>query len=288
MLSAELIKKIDSLFIRSRHRVTDVFSGEYESAFRGRGIEFEEFREYVPGDDIRQIDWHVTARMDKPFVKIYREEREQTIFFLVDSSRSLKFGQKREKLEVATELAALLSYAAIKSHDKVGLIIFSDQIEKYIAPKQGRAHVWNIIATLLTHKPRGTKTDINQATQFFLNVTRRKTVCFLISDFLDVDCRDSLRVASFKHEFVVMRVLDTLERQLPQLALMDFVDLESGQNKTLDLGGNNTWFGDGYRQTTKDLTRFLGNNNIDFLDLRADEDYVEALLKFFMKKDKKR
>ncbi|HLD45874.1 MAG TPA: DUF58 domain-containing protein, partial [bacterium] len=205
MLSAELIKKIDSLFIRSRHRVTDVFSGEYESAFRGRGIEFEEFREYVPGDDIRQIDWHVTARMDKPFVKIYREEREQTIFFLVDSSRSLKFGQKREKLEVATELAALLSYAAIKSHDKVGLIIFSDQIEKYIAPKQGRAHVWNIIATLLTHKPRGTKTDINQATQFFLNVTRRKTVCFLISDFLDVDCRDSLRVASFKHEFVVMR-----------------------------------------------------------------------------------
>ncbi len=288
MLSSELLKKIDSIFIRSRHRVTDVFAGEYESAFRGRGIEFEEFREYVPGDDVRQIDWNVTARMDKPFVKVFREEREQTIFFLVDSSKSLKFGKKREKLEVATELAALLSYAAIKSNDKVGLIIFSDRIERYIAPKKGRAHVWNLIATLLRHKPQGRKTDVKSAIQFFLNVANRKTVCFLISDFLGVECRESLRVASFKHEFVVMRVLDSLERKMPKGVLMDFKDLETGEKSTADLSKGVKWYDKDYQKKTKDLTYFLGSNQIDFLDLNVDEDYVDALLKFFIKREKKR
>ncbi|MBU0505022.1 DUF58 domain-containing protein [bacterium] len=288
MLSPELLKKIDSIFIRSRHRVTDVFAGEYESAFRGRGIEFEEFREYVPGDDVRQIDWHVTARMDKPFVKVFREEREQTIFFLVDASKSLLFGKTRNKLEVATEIAALLSYAAIKSNDKVGLLIFSDQIEKYIPPKKGRGHVWNIIATLLTHKPQGTKTDLKAAIQFFLEVAHRRTFCFLISDFIDVAYQDALKVAGFKHEFVVMRILDQLERKMPRGALMDFEDLETGKTLSTDMSGSQSWFDRAYQEQTKELTHFMGTHRIDFLDLKVDDDYVETLLRFFMKREKKR
>jgi len=288
MLSPELLQKVQNIFIRSSHKVTEVFAGEYESAFRGRGIEFEEYREYSPGDDIRQIDWKVTARMDKPFVKIFREEREQTIFFLVDSSRSLLFGRNKEKLEVATEVAALLSYTAIRSNDKVGLIIFSDQIEAYIPPKKGRGHVWNIIATLLSHSPKGRKTDIKAAIHFFLKVTNRKTVCFLISDFFDEGYRDSLRVAAIRHEFVAIRILDSLEKKIPKGALMDFEDLESGERLSLDLGTRGDWVEKHQKEVTKNLSDFFGTHRVDFLDIAVDENYVDALLRFFIRREKKR
>lgn len=288
MLSPELLQKVQNIFIRSRHKVTDVFAGEYESAFRGRGIEFEEFREYTPGDDVRQIDWNVTARMDKPFVKVFREEREQTIFFLVDASRSLHFGQTKSKLEVATEIAALLSYAAIKSNDKVGLIIFSDRIEKYIPPKKGRSHVWNIIASVMTHKSEGKRTKINEALQFFLRVAHRKTTAFVISDFFDEGYQDSFRVAALKHDFVAIRVIDALEKNMTKGALMDFEDLETGENLRMDLGANSKRVAEQYREMKQNLVTFLGSTKVDYLELAANEDYVEALMKFFIQREKRR
>lgn len=287
MLSPELLKKVDSIFVKSSRKVTDVFVGEYESAFRGSGIEFEEFREYMPGDDIRQIDWHVTARMDKPFVKVFREEREQTIFLLVDASRSLSFGKNREKVEVATEIAALLAYAAIKSHDKVGLIIFSDRIEKYIAPDKGRGHVWNLIANLLSHKSSGKKTDINQAIQFFLKMVKRSTTCFLISDLLTDQYQDALRVANLRHEIVVLRILDAMEKCLSHNVLVDFLDLETDERIKADLRSQRK-----RAQTLglheKELKDYFCSHQIDYLDLLVDENYVDVLLKFFMKREKKR
>lgn len=265
-----------------------MFTGEYESAFRGSGIEFEEFRDYVPGDDVRRIDWHVTARMNKPYVKVYREEREQTIFFLVDVSRSLQFGRRKQKIEAATEVAALLAYAAVKSHDKVGLIIFSDRIEIYIPPKKGRGHVWRIIAALLSHNPVGRQTSIGDALNFFLKVARRKTVCFLISDFLGDGFFDVLRVASLKHEMAALRIVDGLEKSLPRGALADFTDLESGQRLGCDLTSGRDPVGVAQKSMTEYLNRQCGSSRIDLVNLSSDEDYVEALLHYFMKREKKR
>lgn len=288
MLSPELLKKVQNIFIRSRRKVTDVFSGEYASAFRGRGIEFEEFREYVAGDDIRQIDWNVTARMDRPFVKIYREEREQTIFFLVDSSRSLLFGREKTKLEVATEVAALLAYTAIRSNDKVGLIIFSDQVETYIPPKKGRGHVWRIIAALLSHQPVGKKTDVRGALQFFRRVARRRTVCFLVSDFYGPGFEEALKATAIRHEIVAIRILDALERKIPAGALMGFEDLESGERSRFDLGSRCDWIEAQENERHKKIVRSLGARGVDFLELTSSEDYVESLLKFFIQREKKR
>jgi uncharacterized protein (DUF58 family) len=285
MLSPELLKKVDSIFIGSSRKANDIFAGEYESAFRGRGIEFEEFREYVPGDDVRQIDWNVTARLDKPFVKIFREERERTIFFLVDASRSLCFGQDKQKLDVATEIAALLAYAAIKSNDKVGLIIFSDQIEKFIPPKKGRGHVWQIVAALLSHEPKGVKTDIDQGIKFFLQIANRRSVCFLISDFFDVKFKAALKVANLRHEFVAIRILDRLEQSLPKTAIMDFKDLETGDVARVDMGSKTQGALD---KQSRELQKYFGMHNIDLLDLLVDENYVDSLLKFFIQREKKR
>lgn len=290
MLSPELIKKVDQIFIRSRHKVTDVFTGDFESAFRGRGIEFEEFREYVPGDDIRQIAWNVTARMDRPFVKIFREEREQTIFFLVDLSKSQDFGAGRTKHEILTEIAALLAYATIKSNDKIGLIIFTDRVEKYVPPKKGRGHVWHIIATILSHKPQSSGTSLNMALEFFMRVCPRQATCFLMSDFWDADFESGLSVAAYKHDFNVVRVLDDLEKNLPAGVLMDFSDNETGAHFSVDMAS-----GRGRREMTEFLSEredhlqhFFRAHDIDCLDLTVDSDYVDSLTRFFLSRGKKR
>lgn len=282
MLSPELIKKVDQIFIRSRRRVTDVFSGEFKSAFRGRGIEFEEFRDYIPGDDIRQIDWNVTARMNRPYLKVFREEREQTILFLIDLSKSQDFGKTRSKKEILTEIAALLAYATIKSNDKVGLILFTDRIEKYIPPKKGRAHVWHLIATILTHEPEGVGTNIETAIGFLMTVTRRRTTCFLMSDFWDDTFSRTLKVAPYRHEFVAIRVLDPLEKRLPEGALINFADLETSENFNLDLAENEQV------SNQLQLSYQMQSSRVDFLDLTIGEDYVEKLLQFFLKREKKR
>lgn len=290
MLSPELIKKVDQLFIRSRRRVTDVFSGEFESAFRGRGIEFEEFREYVPGDDIRQIAWNVTAKLDKPYVKVFREEREQTIFFLVDLSASQDFGAGRTKRDIVTEIAALLAYTAIKSNDKVGLILFTDRIEAYVPPKKGRSHVWHIIATILTHKPVSRGTDVSQALKFFMTVCPRRVTCFLMSDFWDAGYESGLSVAAFKHDVVVVRVSDAIEREVPPSALMDFTDNESGKRATVDLkaGGNYAALSRALKERQEGLKKMFRAKNVGDLHLNVGEDYVEALLEFFLSRGRKK
>lgn len=290
MLSADLIKKVDQIFIRSRRRVTDVFSGEFESAFRGRGIEFEEFRDYIPGDDIRQIDWNVTARMNKPYVKVFREEREQTILFLIDLSKSQNFGARRSKKEILTEIAALLAYATIKSHDKVGLILFTERIEKYIPPQKGRAHVWHLIATILTHEPKGVGTNIETAIEFLMHVTRRRTTCFLMSDFWDETFFRTLKVAPYRHEFVAIRVLDPLEKRLPAGGLINFADLETSESFNLDLTKKDqiSNLAQEREDQNQELSYQMQSSRIDFLDLTIGEDYVERLLQFFLKREKKR
>lgn len=290
MLSPELLKKVEALSIHSRRRVTDVFVGEYESAFRGRGIEFEEFREYVPGDDVRTIDWNVTARFDRPFVKVFREEREQTIFFLVDVSASLDFGRARTKREAVSELSALLAYAAIKSNDKVGLVLFSDQIERYIAPKKGRAHVWGIIAALLSHQPKSRGTNVASALEFFLKVAHRSTTCFLISDFLGTGFERALSVAAVRHDFVAIRVLDAAEKALPAGAMVEFVGLEDGEPAAIDLGSRRLRdnFLSANQVRDSKLTKGLRSQKIDFLDLSLDQDVVDALLQYFLRREKGR
>lgn len=290
MISPELIKKADQIFIRSRHKVTDVFSGEFESAFRGRGIEFEEFREYVPGDDIRQIAWNVTARMDRPYVKVFREEREQTIFFLVDLSKSQDFGRARTKRDVVTEIAALLSYATIKSGDKVGLILFTDRIEKFIPPKKGRAHVWRLIAEILSHETASHGTKIGEALRYFMTACTRRATCFLVSDFWDDGFERDLSLAAMKHDLIVMRIRDELESNPPQAALIDFADNESRESVTTDLSTKHSLNSVYAALKARDekLGHFFRSQGVDEVILNTNEDYAEALLRFFIGREKKR
>jgi uncharacterized protein (DUF58 family) len=270
--------------------VTDVFAGEFESAIRGRGIEFEEFREYVPGDDIRQIAWNVTARMDKPFVKVFREEREQTIFFLIDLSESQDFGRGRTKRDIVTEIAALLAYATIKSGDKIGLILFTDRIETFIPPKKGRAHVWRIIAEILSRRTTGKGTKISAALRHFVTVCPRRSTCFLMSDFWDDSFERDMSLAAFKHDLIVLRVQDEMESKLPQGALIDFSDNESHDAISADLSSSAGL--KRVQQTLSDrelkLKNFFHSRGIDELKLGVDEDYAEALMRFFIRRDKRR
>lgn len=288
MLSPELLNKIDQVFIRASRRVTEVFCGEFESAFRGRGIEFEEFRDYIPGDDVRQIDWNVTARMDKPFVKIFREEREQTVFFLIDMSASGDFGRQRSKREVITEIAALLSFATIKSNDKVGLILFTDRVELFIPPKKGRSHVWHIIAKILSHKPQSRGTSVSEAIRFYLNTIRRPATCFVLSDFWDSGFLDALKIAGFRHDVVAIRVLDDLEKKMPSRGIAGFVDLESGERIDVDLASSARKTNALSQARDAHLNHVLRASGIDFLDLSLSQDPVEGLIRYFMRREKKR
>lgn len=285
MLSSELIHKANLIFLKSRQKVTDIFSGEFASAFRGRGIEFEEFREYSPGDDVRQIDWNVTARTNKPYVKIFREEREQTVFFIVDFSKSLDFGSQRTKRDVITELAALLSYATVKSNDKVGLITFTDRVENFLPSQKGKSHVWRLISTLLTQQTKGHGTQMMEALKFFLQVQKRRSTCFLISDFLTEINWDLLKIIKCKHDLVCIRIQDPLEQKLPKGALMDFYDLEEDVRVSIDATALQVNTTPENRQTLKNQLQKIG---IDFLDLQTDEEPVEKLIRFFIKREKKR
>lgn len=290
MLSPQLLKKIQAIYIKSRFLATDVFTGEYESAFRGRGIEFEEVREYYPGDDIRSIHWPITARMDKPYVKVYREEREQTLLFVVDASASENFGsQTRPKKEIIAEIAALLAYTANRSNDKVGLVIFSDHVEKYIPPKKGKSHVWHVISELLSFEPKGHKTNLKEALQFVDRICNRRSICFVISDFLATGYEKALRVLNFRHDVVSFTVTDPLEHRLPVGGLMTFRDLETGEVKTLDFGQAKSRALYEARQKKKfeDLRLFFLSLDMDFLLVKTDEDYIEPLLRFFRLREKR-
>lgn len=291
-LPPELFEKIKTIQIRTQRTVNEVFAGEYESAFRGRGMEFEEVREYRPGDDIRHIDWNVTARMGLPFVKVHREERELTVMLLVDVSSSGTFGsESKTKNEVAAEVAALLAYTAIKSNDRVGLVIFSDQVERYIPPKKGRAHVWRVIRDILTHRPRRSGTDLDGALEYLAQVAHRRVVAFLISDFLDQGWADRLRIAGRRHDLTAIAVTDRREEELPAIGIVELEDAETGETRLLDTRdpavrrGLERWRRE-ERRRRSDLFRAAGVGEVEIH--ASDATYVDTLVRYFHQRERRR
>ena len=290
MINKEILKKIRSIHIRTNYMVNDIFAGEYESAFRGRGMEFEEVREYTPGDDIRDIDWNVTARFGHPFVKVYREERELTLMLMVDVSSSCLFGsQKQFKQELAAEIASVLAFAATKNNDKVGLIIFSDHVEKFIPPKKGKNHVWRVIKEVIEHNPASTRTDIAGALNYLNKVSRKKTVTFLISDFISENYEQALRITGKKHDLISISITDPRELSLPCAGIVELLDAETGETVLIDTSDTN--FRKGYsllsRKNLHDRFELFRSANIDYIDIRTDVPYIESIMKFFRVREKR-
>jgi len=290
MISQDIIRKVRRIEIRTRHLVNDVFSGEYHSIFKGRGMEFAEVREYQVGDDIRMIDWNVTARNDRPYVKVLEEERELTVMLLVDASASESFGSVRQmKTEIAAELAALLSFAAIKNNDKVGLIMFTDQIEKYVPPRKGRTHILRLIREILAFEPESSGTDIQQAVEYLLNVQRRRSVVFLLSDFWDHSFKRSLRVANKKHDMIGFWLIDPKEEQLPEVGLLRLQDPETGEEMLVDTRDKELreLFRVSVENRQTQLRDLFTSINMDSVQIRTDESYVEPVMKFFKMRERR-
>ncbi len=288
MISKDLLQKIREIDIKSRFLANEVFAGEYESAFRGRGMEFEEVREYQIGDEIRSIDWNVTARMGTPYVKVFREERELSVVFLVDASASLDFGSRLKfKREVAAEVAALLAYAATRSNDKVGLITFTDHVEKYIPPKKGSAHVWQVIREILSFQPRSTKTNLQGALEFLVRVLPRRSVCFLLSDFIAPDFSKGLGVATRRHDLIAMKISDPLEYEIPSVGWVHLNDAETGEEKWIDT--DSVSFQTSFKTLQQDqkekLQGLLNSLGVDTCFIETHQDYVSPLMKLFKKRE---
>ena len=290
MLPKELAKKIRFIQIYTSKAVNDVLAGEYHSVFKGRGMEFDEVREYAPGDDIRTIDWNVTARTGHPYVKRYVEERELTVLFVVDLSASGSFGTKRQlKNEVAAELCALLAFSAIKNNDKVGLIVFTDEIELYIPPKKGVSHVLRVIRDLLNFEPRRSRTDITQALDFMGRVTPRRAVVFLVSDFQAEGYQKRLRIAARRHDLIAVSLKDPRESALPAAGLIELEDAETGERTVVDSSSA------GVRRRYEALARERDDNlaasfrsmAIDHIPVVTGEDYVRDLVKFFRLRERR-
>lgn len=285
MDSNELIKKVRKIEIKTRGLSQNIFAGEYHSAFKGRGMMFSEVREYQYGDDIRDIDWNVTARHNHPYVKVYEEERELTVMLLVDVSASRNFGAEGpEKREMIAEIAATIAFSAIQNNDKIGAIFFSDRVEKFISPKKGRRHILFLIRELLDFRPQSKGTDIAQAVKYFSDALKRRCTMFLISDFIDSsDYKTPLTVAASRHDIMAIQVYDKRDGELPDVGLMRVADLESGRTMWVDTGSartrkeyNKWWYA---RQQQMSAT--LRSTRVDFTSIATDEDYVRALMGLF-------
>lgn len=291
MLSPEVLKQIKTLELRAGHLVTDALAGNYLSAFKGRGMEFDEVREYVPGDDVRTIDWNVTARMSAPFVKVLREERELTLMLMVDVSPSQSFGTvSRAKREVAAELAAVLAFLATRNNDKVGLICFSDHVEQFIPPKKGRGHVWSIIRSVLTHEGKGRRTDVAATLDFLGRVTSRRAMSFLISDFWATGYEQAMRLAARRHDLVAVRVRDPRELSMPRAGVVSFQDLESGELVTLDMGNRKVRerYAALMEEEERRLTGFFRRCGIGELTVRTGEPVVAPLVRYLRERERKK
>ncbi|MBD3381883.1 MAG: DUF58 domain-containing protein [candidate division Zixibacteria bacterium] len=290
VVSRDILKKVRLIEIRTRRLVNDMFSGEYHSSFKGRGMEFDEVREYQIGDDVRQIDWNVTARSGVPYIKKFTEERELSVVFLIDASGSQKFGSgKNLKSELAAELTALLSLAAIKNNDKVGMIIFTDRIEKFVPPAKGRKHVLRLIREVLYFKPEGRGTDIAGALEFYLRLIKRRSVAFLISDFQADDYSRQLLLAGKKHDLVALKLTDPREMEIPSCGMILFEDAESGQ--TLWLDSTDPRFRAEFKKRNYErqaqMEKLFKQNNVDFINLDTSRSYIEPLIKFFKMREKR-
>jgi len=284
MVPREILKKVRRIEISTRGLVNEVFSGEYHSVFKGRGMTFSEVREYQYGDDIRTIDWNVTARTGSPFVKVFEEERELTVLLVVDVSASGNFGtRERLKGEVAVELSAVLAFSAIKNNDKIGLILFSDRIEKFVPPRKGRRHVLRVLRELLYHQPQGRGTDIGGALEYLSRVVPRRAVVFLVSDFMGAGFSRPLSVAGKRHDLIAIRMKDRREGELPALGLLEMEDPETGQR--LVVNTSSQAFRDAFlhdsRESGAELDRLFRRSNVDVIDIETGRPYVEPLLRFF-------
>jgi uncharacterized protein (DUF58 family) len=294
METSELLKKVRKIEIKTRGLSSQIFSGEYHSAFKGRGMAFSEVREYQPGDDIRSIDWNVTARLNHPYVKIFEEERELTVMLLVDISASGDFGTKVQfKKELITELCAVLSFSAIQNNDKIGVIFFSDQIEKFIPPKKGKSHILRIIRELIEFKPEHTKTDLGSALRYFTNVIKKRSIAFLISDFMDFGrekhFEDAMKIAAKKHDLVGLKIYDERETVLPEIGLVRIKDAETGKVKWIDTSDKNARaaYGGWWKGREKYLSDLFIRSGVQSVNLRTDQNYVQPLMNFFKSRGKR-
>ena len=290
MIPQEIISKVRRIEIRTKGLVNDLFGGEYHSVFKGKGMIFSEVREYQPGDDIRLIDWNVSARVGTPYVKIFEEERELTVYMVVDVSGSGRFGTiQKMKMELGTEIAAVLGFSAIKNNDKVGVLLFSNEVEKYIPPKKGKSHILRVIRELLYYKPKFRGTSINSALDFLLKVAKRRSVIFLISDFVDSNYWTSLKMVNKKHDIIGIRLYDPSEAELPDLGLVKVMDPESEQefwintSRYLDrIDYKNT-----FNNRISELQSRCKKIKFDLISISTQEDYVEPLMDFFHRREKR-
>ena len=285
METSELLKRVRKIEIKTRGLSKNIFAGEYHSAFKGRGMTFSEVREYQYGDDIRNIDWNVTARHNRPYVKIFEEERELTVMLMIDVSASRNFGtiSKLKKNQI-TEIAAVLAFSAIQNNDKIGVIFFSDKIEKFIPPKKGRTHILHIIRELIDFYPEDKQTDIEQALEYMTNSIKKRCTCFVISDFIDEhDFAHALAIANRKHDVVALRVYDPRENQLPPVGMMYLRDAETGEQMWVDTSDKK--LREAYEKYAfvreKELDAIFKRSGVDVANIRSDEDYVRALITLF-------
>ena len=288
METSELLKRVRKIEIKTRGLSKNIFAGEYHSAFKGRGMTFSEVREYQYGDDIRNIDWNVTARHNRPYVKIFEEERELTVMLMIDVSASRNFGtiSKLKKNQI-TEIAAVLAFSAIQNNDKIGVIFFSDKIEKFIPPKKGRTHILHIIRELIDFYPEDKQTDIEQALEYMTNSIKKRCTCFVISDFIDEhDFAHALAIANRKHDVVALRVYDPRENQLPPDGMMYLRDAETGEQMWVDTSDKK--LREAYEKYAfvreKELDAIFKRSGVDVANIRSDEDYVRALITLFKKR----
>ena len=285
----DILKRVRQIEIKTRGLSDEIFAGKYHSAFRGRGMSFAEVREYRVGDDVRDIDWNVTARSERTHVKVFEEERELTMMLVVDVSPSRMFGSKElTKKNVITEIAATLAFSAAKNNDKVGCILFSDKVEKFIPPKKGRAHVMMIIRELVGFEPTGTSTNISEALRYLVGVNKKRATTFLLSDLINAESDmakldDALKIASSKHDIMAVKVYDERDRELPNVGIVEVEDSETGRRAWLDTSSRavRRFWADNYDQRTVVMKSMLQQNRVDMVEVATDEDYVVELIKMF-------
>ena len=291
METQELIKKVRKIEIKTRGLSNQLFSGEYHTAFKGRGMAFSEVREYQSGDDVRLIDWNVTARSGDAYIKVFEEERELTTMLLVDVSGSKVFGTgDQSKKDLITELSAVISFSAIQNNDKVGVIFFSDKVEKYIPPKKGKSHILRIIRELIEFEPESKKTDIGAALEFFTSVVKKRAIVFLMSDFISPEFNNPLRIAAKRHDLIAVKLYDDKEFHLPNIGLVNMVDSETGKTMWVDTSDKKTIakFEKERSDYNSNLESLLMKNKVDIINLKTDDSYIIPLRQFFKKREGRR
>ncbi len=286
MDTKELLKKVRKIEIKTRGLTSEIFAGQYHSAFKGRGMTFSEVREYTVGDDVRTIDWNVTARFNRPYVKVFEEERELTVILMIDVSGSQFFGSLRHKREYIAEIAGVLAFSAIENNDKIGVIFFSDKVEKFIPPAKGKRHTLRIISEILSFDPSSRGTNINEALKYLINAIKKRAIVFLISDFFADDFDKSLTIASRKHDLIAIKVNDPREREIPKMGLVQVLDAETGKYDWIDTDskevrqGLQKWFDDHHQSVKSSFSR----SGIDFIHVFTGDDYVKELIQLFKRR----